>query len=1018
MRRLFGVASLMSLALLGSTIPLKSQEGAAFVRSYDADAIGAPRTIVSADFNRDGFPDIALGGTGRASVGILLHHGLEDGDEGQRFKPLREIVVGGGPFDMAVGDLNRDGLIDIAVANADANDVTLLFNDATHQFSRVTHIPIGENPRGIAIADFNRDGKPDIIATKFVGTTAQILYGAGDGTYPTGVLVTVPEGSQGVATGDFNADGWTDWVAVSYAGVAQFGYMGPSGLIKQQQIPLGTNLNVVTTGDFDKNGWLDIAVASTSGSTVELVLRTADPAVFTTSSHSVASSPRGIESADLNNDGWLDIVVAGRNTSSVSVLTRTSDGGYVDTQYGAGMGARDVTLVDFTQDARVDILTANEYANATTLLMNAVPKPTAAFAFDRVKLPMQWDLRAFGVADFNSNGIPDVVLREGIYLDMKTMSRRFLDAYPDDGTIGDFNGDGRTDIVFASTGPASNYRPALRVFFGTGTGDVTTGPVMLTGAMNAGQMRTADMNRDGRLDLVMRLADGLHIWLGRGDGTFGSATIIPVATSWLEVADINRDGALDVLATTSGGVQTFLGDGTGRLTASAVFSTDGFLQGFALGDMTQDGILDLVVVEAQKDQYGSRIASAVVTARGRGDGGFDVHSRTAVIRPTSWSNFSALLLADLDNDGALDVMTGNGNYMQGAWNLMEPQLFAVAGSVRMHAVDMNQDGLLDIVGVGHDRNVGDSPNMIMLNTRRTRAENQAPVGITLGDTVQYWYSRIFSDEDEPEMWAGFELWDPDLHHVSHRWALADGTVKSTHPVGYAPGPEMTPGRYPMSFSLDDGRGGVTTRNFTLEIVPYKEAVLLAGGDSVPHGAWQLAQDSSANQGYRLWLPNANAPKIVTPLAEPTDYVDIAFLADPTQEYKLWVRMKAEGDDYANDSVHVQFSGATDAAGNPIYRIGTTSGLAVNLEECANCGISGWGWEDDGWGAVNTNGVTLRFPEGGRQKLRIQAREDGVSLDTIVLSAEKYKTTRPGTAKNDNTRLNPTGPWLGTWWFDR
>jgi hypothetical protein len=104
---------------------------------------------------------------------------------------------------------------------------------------------------------------------------------------------------------------------------------------------------------------------------------------------------------------------------------------------------------------------------------------------------------------------------------------------------------------------------------------------------------------------------------------------------------------------------------------------------------------------------------------------------------------------------------------------------------------------------------------------------------------------------------------------------------------------------------------------------------------------------------------------------------------------------------------VQFSGATDVAGAARYRIGTSSGLAVNLEECANCGISGWGWEDDGWGAVNTNGVRLRFPHGGVQILQIQTREDGVSVDQVILSSEKYVTARPGKAKNDTTIVAPT-----------
>ena len=80
---------------------------------------------------------------------------------------------------------------------------------------------------------------------------------------------------------------------------------------------------------------------------------------------------------------------------------------------------------------------------------------------------------------------------------------------------------------------------------------------------------------------------------------------------------------------------------------------------------------------------------------------------------------------------------------------------------------------------------------------------------------------------------------------------------------------------------------------------------------------------------------------------------------------------------------------------------------MNLEECSGCGISGWGWEDDGWGAVDRNGVMLRFPEGGYQDLVIQTREDGVSIDQVVLSSEKYLKTRSGAAKNDNTILRFT-----------
>ena len=233
-----------------------------------------------------------------------------------------------------------------------------------------------------------------------------------------------------------------------------------------------------------------------------------------------------------------------------------------------------------------------------------------------------------------------------------------------------------------------------------------------------------------------------------------------------------------------------------------------------------------------------------------------------------------------------------------------------------------------------------------------------------------------------------------------------------HYLGWAPEQHTPPGRYDVTLTVDDYRGASLTDSFTLIIDPFKETVLLPAEDAVLYGAWQISHDptaSSYEQAVRH--ADAGAPKVTTPLAQPTDYFEMGFVADPTQEYKLWIRLKADGDSWSNDSVYVQFSGAKDAAGNPIYQIGTTSALAVNLEECSGCGVSGWGWEDDGWGAVNVNGTTLRFPEGGAQTIRIQTREDGVSVDAVVLSAQTYRSTRPGSAKNDTTILPHRGPWV-------
>lgn len=249
--------------------------------------------------------------------------------------------------------------------------------------------------------------------------------------------------------------------------------------------------------------------------------------------------------------------------------------------------------------------------------------------------------------------------------------------------------------------------------------------------------------------------------------------------------------------------------------------------------------------------------------------------------------------------------------------------------------------------------------------------------------------------------------DSDAHALAYSW-LDDGGLVTSNATLFLCG--LAPGSYRYTVRVIDGRGGLASDTVNVTILPTKEIVLWASDYVVREGNWAIVPDATAAGGQTAHVADLGAPKVTTPLARPVGYLVVRFIADPTQTYKLWVRLKADRNSWANDSIWVQFNGAVDLDGNPVYRAGTTSGPAVNLEECSGCGISGWGWEDDGWGAVNRHGVLLRFPgsaDGGEQYLMIQTREDGVSVDQIVLSAEKYLTGRPDTARNDTTILTPT-----------
>jgi hypothetical protein len=130
---------------------------------------------------------------------------------------------------------------------------------------------------------------------------------------------------------------------------------------------------------------------------------------------------------------------------------------------------------------------------------------------------------------------------------------------------------------------------------------------------------------------------------------------------------------------------------------------------------------------------------------------------------------------------------------------------------------------------------------------------------------------------------------------------------------------------------------------------------------------------------------------------------MTFTAEAGRPYRLWIRAKALNDFWASDSVWVQFSDSVNSSGTPVYRIGTTTGTEINLEDCSGCGLSGWGWQDNGWG-VGVFGPQIFFQSTGTHTIRVQGREDGISIDQIVLSPGTYLNNSPGALKNDNTVL--------------
>ena len=189
-----------------------------FQTPSEIDVGTGPMTMAVLDLNRDGIKDVAIGG-GNTEFSVLL--GVGNGTFLQQ--PVVTLVPGGDLFsacnDISAGDLNRDGIQDLVVPLGNGEGNAILVGNGNGTFQVTSRIQIDENfaPLHVAVADYNRDGLLDIARTMGDGTNGlmQIMNGNGNGTFqsPIAYLVPAPLSSIGgivIITGDWNVDAKPD----------------------------------------------------------------------------------------------------------------------------------------------------------------------------------------------------------------------------------------------------------------------------------------------------------------------------------------------------------------------------------------------------------------------------------------------------------------------------------------------------------------------------------------------------------------------------------------------------------------------------------------------------------------------------------------------------------------------------------------------------------------------------------------------------------------------------------------
>src|SRR5256885_5258723 len=448
--------------------------------------------------------------------------------------------------------------------------------------------------------------------------TGVIMHGNGDGTFATPVIYPLPEFDDAVvAIADFNRDGKPDIVFGTEGGGSS---QDPNFLTVMLNKPAG----------FDP-----------------------PPAQFVVTSpadQARAENPIGIALGDLNGDRKLDLVVSlwggdfgpiidGKipnpphvdpNTQqvttqgSLAVLLGNGDGSFAEPHYYL-VGTRPLALkiADLTGDGKKDIAVTNAITNTLSVL-KANGDGTFQTAID---LPSGRAPNTLAIADVNGDGKPDLISTNngdatvGIYFNDSTPGNINFAAqvtypiglYPAGLVTGDFNGDGKIDIVVLNNGEVFNYSSptTINVLLNNGDGTFNVQSPQTVWNFNGGDaIAVGDFSGTGRLDLaVVNFSfNQLRIVRGNGNGTFtlGENYGIGEGAEDVKVADLNGDGVVDLVTCNlnDNTITVLAGKGDGTFVPAVNTSSDnpvsygfpafGYPTFIDLGDLNGDGKADLV----------------------------------------------------------------------------------------------------------------------------------------------------------------------------------------------------------------------------------------------------------------------------------------------------------------------------------------------------------------------------------------------------------------------------------------
>jgi len=431
------------------------------------------------------------------------------------------------------------------------------------------------------------------------------------------------------------------------------------------------------------------------------------------------------EMRDASREGRPPVFAEAPPRTALATLRAAGDAGVAPSlapaalHYDACCFASAIATADLTGQGRTDLLIGNAMSGDVSVLLD---DGAAGYAEPfQVFIPATPNIFyvVIAVGDVDGDAHPDLVatgLSNEVYVYHGNGDGTFAEPvsfgvgdgdWPHAIAIADFDGDGKADIA-----TANNTTGDVSILLGDGTGSFPVATNFAVGA-NPVAMGVADVTGDGNLDIVTANAGSLDMTVIAGDGAggFGRAASYSIGPDvepfGVAVGDVNGDGKADVVVANAGtdgsgfpppelpgSVSVFVADGAGAFAAAVQYSSgpdEGRAQGIALGDITGDGHVDIVVSRPN--------ANGVAVLAGDGSGAFG----DAALYPVSVGP-APVALADVTHDGKLDVIAANA--VSANVSILPGDGAGGVGYANRHAagsyphsvvaVDFNDDGIPDI----------------------------------------------------------------------------------------------------------------------------------------------------------------------------------------------------------------------------------------------------------------------------------------------------------------------------------